>query len=279
MSQTNTNGNHVLKEKLENPAIVASLNRLLDRIEALEESVNTLHNTIREAPGMAAMATDIVDEALRNAREAGVDINQRSKNALMIANRLTEDKTVKNLHTILDAAQEAPGLLTMVADMFDAEMRRASESGIDIEERLRGILQLAMQLTNPDVLAVMQSGLKAAPTLPGLVSMATDMVDEQISGANTQGIDLGQRIKSIVLLTGKLTDPQTIASMDHILDPVAMETVGALGSAIAKCKNQPLQPLGLLGMARAFRDPDVQKAASFLIEIAKSMGQELNSAN
>ena len=272
------NGSHVLQEKLENPAVVASLNRLLDRIEALEESVTTLHNTIKEAPGMVAMTTDMVDEAIRTAKDSGIDINQRGKNVLQLAKRLTGDKTVENLNRLLDVAEEAPGLLTMVADIIDAEISRASESGINIEERLRNVLQLAVQLTNPETLSILKNSLEAAPTIPGLLSMATDMVDEQMNGAKTKGIDIGQRIKSLVTIADKLTDPQTIESMEHILDPDAMQTVGALGSAIARCKNQPHKPVGLIGMARAFRDPDVQKAAGFLMEIVKSMGKELNTS-
>lgn len=41
-------------------------------------------------------------------------------------------------------------------------------------------------------------------------------------------------------------------------------------------KTQPRRPVGLLGLLRGFRDPDVQKPVALLLAVAKRCGQTLS---
>ena len=273
MTTSNTNGSP--SPTTEDASLADSINRLLHKMDSLESKVNMLQRTMQEAPGMAAMATDMVDEALRNARASGIDVNARIKNTATLAHRITDESTMAGLEKILTLSQDAPGLVSMVADILDNQIKNAAASGIDIEARLQAVKQLLIQLTDPATMSALQQGLTALSDAPGLISMATDMVDEQIGSANTKGVDLGSRIKSILTLAHRLSDPDTTAALEHILEPRAVEAVGAMGSAIAESKNQPHKPVGPLGLMKALRDPDVQRATSYLVEIARRMGQEL----
>lgn len=273
MTTSNSNGSP--SPAAEDASLADSINRLLHKMDSLESKVNMLQRTVQEAPGMAAMATDIIDEALRNASASGVDVNTRIKNTAHMAYRLTDESTMASLQKIVTLSQEAPGLISMVADILDSQIRNAAASGIDIEARIQAVKQLLIQLTDPSTMHALQQGLTALSDAPGLISMATDMVDEQIGSANSKGVDLGSRIKSILTLAHRLSDPDTTAALEHILEPRAVEAVGALGTAIAESKNQPHKPVGPLGLMKALRDPDVQRATSYLVEIGKRLGQEL----
>ena len=76
------NGAAVLQDRLNDPGTTAVLNRLLDRIEALEQAVTTLTDTVQQAPGMVAMMTDIVDETYREAQASGTDVEQQLQGGL-----------------------------------------------------------------------------------------------------------------------------------------------------------------------------------------------------
>ena len=212
MTPSNPNGSATMA----NDTLAVSINQLIHKIDALDNKVNRLQQTLQEAPGMAAMATDIIDEAIRT-------------------------------------------------------------TGVDVESRAKAGLQILVQLTEPATLAALQQGLQALSDAPGLISMVADIMDEQIGTATQEGIDIGMRLKGLLALANRLSDPNTTASLEHVLEPRAVAAIGALGTAIAESKNQSHSPVGPLGLIRALRDPDVQRATSFLVAIAKRMGQELKN--
>ncbi|MCB8981291.1 MAG: DUF1641 domain-containing protein [Ardenticatenaceae bacterium] len=175
------NGSATLQAKLNEPQTVAALTRLLDRIESLEQTVNTLADLVQQGPGMAAMVGDMVDETVRSAAARGVDIEARLRAGLAIAEKLTAPEMVAKLDQLLAFADEAPGLVAMVGDMVDE-----TAVSLDLESRLRMGLQIAEKATQPanlaqlgemfEVLLEAESGMLSPEAVRTLGSMAQSMV-------------------------------------------------------------------------------------------------------
>ncbi len=279
MDNATSNGKTSLQARLEEPQVLAAMNRLLDRIDSLEETVDTLHMAIKEGPGFAAMVTDMVDDTIRTAAASGIDVEHRAKNALTLAERVTDDKTSASLDQALTLAQEAPGLVAMMADMFDEAVRNAAAEGVDLESRLKGVLQLAGQLTEPGTLEALHTVLGLLGEAPGFVAMVADMADEQIRTAAAEGIDVDARLKGILKLTGRLTDPETTHALEGLLDVNSVHAVGALGQALAHSQDKAPEAIGPMGLWKKLKDPDVQYAMGFLMNVAQHMGRELKAGS
>ena len=175
------NGSATLQAKLNEPQTVAALTRLLDRIESLEQTVNTLADLVTQGPGMAAMVGDMVDETVRSAAARGVDIEARLRAGLAVAEKLTAPDMVAKLDQLLAFANEAPGLVAMVGDMVDE-----TAVTLDLESRLKMGLQIAEKATQPanlaqlgemfEVLLEAESGMLSPDAVRTLGSMAQSMV-------------------------------------------------------------------------------------------------------
>ena len=228
------NGSATLQAKLNEPQTVAALTRLLDRIESLEQTVNTLADLVTQGPGMAAMVGDMVDETVRSAAARGVDVEQRLQTALTLAEKLTAPAMVDKLDRLLALADEAPGMAAMVGDMVDETVRSAAARGVDIEARLRAGLAIAEKLTAPDMVAKLDQLLAFANEAPGLVAMVGDMVDE-----TAVTLDLESRLKMGLQIAEKATQPANLAQLGEMfevlleaesgmLSPEAVRTLGSM---------------------------------------------------
>lgn len=54
----------------------------------------------------------------------------------------------------------------------------------------------------------------------------------------------------------------------------ALMIFNALGDAICRCEKEP-EPIGVVGLMRALREPEVQKALGMLVNIARELGKNL----
>jgi uncharacterized protein YjgD (DUF1641 family) len=269
--ESNQNGAALLQLRLNDPQTADTLNRLLDRIDSLEATVGRLADVVEQAPGFTAMVGDMADETVRQAAANGVDIEERLQTALALAEKLTAPKTAEKIDQLLAMADEAPGLAAMVGDMIDDTQRKAAANGIDIEARVSAGLGLAEKLTHPNTVQQLNQLLEMADTAPGFIAMVGDMADEAYRNALAQGIDLESLISQGKTAASKLS----ILMESGILDDGALNVVGATGKALARASREPVQPVGLMGMLSALRDPDTQHALGFLLNVSQKLGQEL----
>ncbi len=54
----------------------------------------------------------------------------------------------------------------------------------------------------------------------------------------------------------------------------ALMLFNALGDAICRCEREP-EPVGLVGLMKALREPEVQKAIGMLLNIARELGKNI----
>jgi len=119
-----------LAEKLTAPAMMEKLEGLLKFAD--------------QAPGLISMTMDMVDEGYKRSAQNGVYIEERMGNALAMAEKLTAPAMVEKLDGLLTLADQAPGLISMMVDSFDEQMRRMDVGSIDIE----GLMELGKEATS-----------------------------------------------------------------------------------------------------------------------------------
>ncbi len=144
-----------IAEKLTAPPMVEKLNGLL----AFADQI----------PGLIAMTTDMVDESLKKANERGLDLETRLMAALQIAEKFTDPKMTKKLDSLFELADQAPGLIAMVMDMIDEEIKNSPLKELD----LNALLEVGTQISH----AVIDAKYLPDAKVGGIFSMIKTMKD------------------------------------------------------------------------------------------------------
>ncbi len=169
------------------------LERLLDRLDRLEGRLATIEAAVAQVPAAVATLTDVVDDLVRRAREAGVDLDDRGRRALGLLERLSAPETVAALEALLDQlpraaalAEQAPAMVATAVDVLDDLAGQARARGVDLETTVTGVLTVADRLRktldSPEVAALMTSGVLAPSTLQVLGSAGRALADVQGEG-------------------------------------------------------------------------------------------------
>lgn len=180
------------------------------------------------------------------------------------------DARLAPLAPVLDAA---PAAVAVAGDTFDEYARAVG----DLDDRLRAGLALIERLTEPATLRRMQALLDLVESAPDAVAMLADSFDETARAMADQGIDLAEIVPS---LTAALTMHLKLAQDPRVRSLVESPELfdAALGSltsatrAVANASRAPARPLGPLALLSALRDPDVQVALGFAVDVARRFG-------
>jgi len=166
---------------------------------------------------MVSMVADMADDMYKQAARRGVEIDERLKHAVELAEKLTAPKVYGKINDLLNFLEQAPGLISMSADMADDVVRRATEKGIDIDSRFRATLDLVERLTAPQIYEKLNGLLQATEQMPGMVSMFADMADDTYRQAANRGIDIDERLRTGLELAEKLTAPDVLDKINQLL--------------------------------------------------------------
>jgi len=181
-----------LQDRLTSEKTLNTLNRLLDRLDTIEATVERLEQTIQRVPGMLAMAGDMADEAYAKAQHRGVEIEDRLKTATHIAERLTSPEMTKRMDQFITFSEQLPGLIAMGMDVLDDGYRSACERGIDIETLSKQGLYVLKQLTellqSHEFKALMNSGVLEPETLKIIAYAGDAMVESQQQTSKSVGL-------------------------------------------------------------------------------------------
>lgn len=178
------------------------------------------------------------------------------------------------LGPLLDAA---PGALAMLGDTFD---EFSNELG-DLDERLRAGLRLLERVTRPQTLAQLEAAIELLDAMPGAVAMLGDSFDELAREAAARGVPLDRIVpelgRTIAMLLELLTQEQIqqLLSSDLLL-PNAIEALATAARALAVTQYSGTEPLGLFGALAAMREPEVQRALGFALDVARRFGTNLS---
>lgn len=142
----------------------------LARIEAavarIELRVERVEAHARAAVGTA---TDAADRWVDEARGRGVDVDERARAAMRLAERVTDPRVVAALERALDLATRAPDLAATAMDAVDGILARMHDAGIDADDRGRRLLRALERLTSPEALDLLGLLLSRLDAIHGVL--------------------------------------------------------------------------------------------------------------
>lgn len=261
---------------------------VLDRLDAIERRLARIEpalDALHHLPAAAASAVDVVDEQAGRLRDRGVDPEERLMRLLDLTERLTNDDTMAALEGALALASGGPGLASMAVDIVDEQTGRLRDRGVDVQERLARAGALLERVSDPATMDALESALDLADQAPGLASMAVDIVDEQAGRLREAGIDPAHALTNgahAALQFASLVGPREIHALKTLLAsealaPEAVAVISAAAQALVECQGRERQKVGVFGLARALREPDIQRALDFLLGVARRFGAALEA--
>lgn len=173
--------------------------------------------------------------------------------------------------------EQAPGMLALAGDTFDEV---AGE--LDLDARSRAAARVLERLSRPATLARVEQLLDLSEQLPGLLALIGDSLDEFARDQSERGVDVelvmhnfGRTLDALLRLIGSEQLRRLLES--DLLLPGAIESLGEAARALANAQRGSVHPLGPFGLLRALRDPDVQHALGFAIDVARRFGHQLTT--
>ncbi len=166
-----TQGIALLQERINEPETAQRISRLLDRLESIEAALERVEQALARGPALVSTFADIADEAADKAQASGVDLHERIRVSLALAERLTDPATVAAMTGLLarlDKIEEVtallddlPGFISMMVDAVDEIYQGAEAVGISIDARVRSTFALGEKLTAPATVDALDQVLDA----------------------------------------------------------------------------------------------------------------------
>lgn len=145
-----------------------------------------------------------------------------------------------------EVADQVPGLAEMGLDVFDEAARR-----YDLDARSQAAVTLLERVSRADTLERLTQVVELLDALPGQVELALDTVDELAADAEAKGVDLSRLVPEGTALLTKFI----------VAHQAAMASPG--------------EQMGLFGLLRAAREPELRRALAFLVTLGRSLGDQL----
>ena len=254
-----------LREDMRNPDTLRLLRAVLKRLDVIHLAVESADGLLRRADTLTENVAGSVAE-LRGVADGEMIVALAS-----LANRTPE------LVETLDALQPA-----LESDAFKQLVRPE-------------VLESLAKLTEHSDLL-----LFAAETAKGFLERAESIADNAAGGVNELRSILGDNPKGLILtmthlgslLPGlqsalaafvKLNDAGAIEALlsSNVLAPEVVRIVGNMGDALhATHSHESVSPtrMGIFGLMKSMRDPDVQRALGFFQRFLKEFGSRLPGA-
>lgn len=111
-----------------------------------------------------------------------------------------------------------------------------------------------------------------APLVGGLV----DTADAHVMGSSGGADDFDARVQRVVALLARLSQPQVLRTLEHLVNLVPH--LHDLPEIVVEAKARgPGQRHGLFGLLGVLREPHVQRAVGVAVEAARAMGARLET--
>jgi hypothetical protein len=241
MSDTTTPGVEISPNGPTVDALTDALRRIEQRIDHLDRVAARLEELTNQVPPMIAVATDWFDEVSRRAANQGIDLEQRGERLAELLERLTASDTFPALRKLLERVDQLDALLTKLDEA------------------------------------------------PALLATVADIADEWADRLHAEGFDMErsveQGLRAALWLGERISENELnrlgILLRSDVLEPHALAVVGKTGRALATCHEEHAcdakvpDQIGLVGLLRAFNDPDIRRALGFLVRVGKCFGHSL----
>ncbi|CAG1021953.1 hypothetical protein DOJK_01349 [Patescibacteria group bacterium] len=229
------------------------------------------------------------DKAKEPASQESLDISKITELLTHLSVRI--DSLERSLANIEGITKKLPMVTAITTDAIDEYYRNAVKSGIDIEERCKKVGEMLIQITDPKKIDTLSQVIKNIDTLtlllkqfervPDTLAMIVDSFDELYKNAERSGIDFELIMKQGKDAASKMnellrSDELKALMNSGILNPKTVRIVAQAGCALADCKEDRPEKIGIIGLIKALGNGDIQSALGFLMSFGKRFGQLLN---
>ncbi len=274
-----------LRQKLNEPGTADLLLQILDRLDVIALTVNSVDGFLRRSDtiieNVASSVRDVRDNApLRNIDsekaisalstsmpeliEALPRLTQALPQLLELSERLKDPATAAALNTLLDKMD----VIALTITALDGFLRRSDTIIENVAKSVHDV-RTGTQAAGFDLNASLQALPQLGQTLPQ-VAEALPLLTERLP----QLMNVADQVQTVLasaefnaLMGSGIFSPETVAVVSHAGD--------ALVESYNTNKANPHQ-VGLMGLLRALGDPDVQRGLGFLVDFGKRFGQQIN---
>ncbi|PRQ01040.1 hypothetical protein ENSA5_27220 [Enhygromyxa salina] len=111
--------------------------------------------------------------------------------------------------------------------------------------------------------------------LPGLLATFGNTIDD-IAGRDGE-VNFDLRLRRALAVIVKLGDPGLLEALERLLEPETMAVLADAGAQLPSAAADPGEARGVFGLVGVLREPEVQRATSFLIHFARRLGRTLDA--
>lgn len=271
-----------LRQRLDDPATAAALNEILDRLDVIALSVNSLDGLLRRSDVIIESARDGVNDLRQSAPkdldlettltqlgqslpavlESLPELSRSLPQLTRLAARLNEPETSAAIDTVLDNA----AVLALAAQSADGLLKR---SDVIIENVAGSVRDVVGSDTAGNATMFEQALLALAQLREALPSLV--QILPRLTRTLPRLLDVTEQLEVI------LNSPEFEALMGSgVFAPKTVGIVGEAGKAVVEVYDEQMAkatPAGRMDLFRALGDPDVQRALGFMIEFARRFGK------
>lgn len=250
-----SNAQELLAERLSDPRTVESLLRLLDRLDVIAFTAEALEGFLKRAEVVAdSIAQGVADLRRLSGDEVGPDLLARLPQLARAGLRMADAVDRPEVTRLADS-----GLLERFAEPRTIDAAKALVDKLELVvfllEALEGFLK-----RGDEIAASMAAG---AEDLKGL--------------ADGPG---GEKVRQVLGTLPDLVDAGALLAEAGMFEPKTVQVLAQLGRNVAESydevKRAPEQaPIGVLGLLKALKDPQVARSIRLGLAIAKRYGREL----
>ena len=280
MANSSTNGHAQL-----DPETVAALRRLAHRMEEIEFMLDMLSSFMQRGPEIADNVGSIVLE-IRESYEQSTEkqqLQQVQENLSRLKNLATSDQIN---HMILAIESLSQALASPEIQHFLQE---------DFADTAATLARLARRMEELEfMLNMLSSFMQRGPEIADNVGSIVLEIRESYEQSTEK-----QQLKQIISHLKQYATPEKIEQLlvaaeevrrviespqvqsllrSSVLNPEAVQVVSQIAEALiesTRVAHATPQKIGLLGLLKAMRDPDVQRSMGFAMAFAKTFGQHL----
>lgn len=271
-----------LTARLDDPAVVESLNRLLDQLPLLSFAAEAASGFIRRSdviidnaarqfaeiremsfmqstpewteslPGLVKTGANLADAASRPA------FNNLLNNGLI--EELGKPETINLIKRLLDKLE----LIVFAVEAVDSFLRRGDAMMENARDSLRDVAKLA---PSQDIIEQLS---KLAASAPQLLALATGLLDAGLISKMNHLADAGDTIFNSGLL-----EPKKIAMISEVGE-VLTETFEATKRDQQHGKTP--KKLGIFDLIGLLNDPNIQASLALMLDFSRRYGQRVRTA-
>ncbi|MFT7519551.1 MAG: hypothetical protein ACI9MC_001693 [Kiritimatiellia bacterium] len=239
-----------LAARLANADVGAALVRVLDRLESIEGTLQTLDTVAQKAPVLIQGAAHTADWVMAQAEERGIDMFELGFRGLEMAEKAAKPANIDALSELVDALPTA----SFAADAGGKVLTALQNSDVDMDAVVNSTADLAVKATK----------MIGTPGFDKLVNAALD-ADKLEKSAD-----------ALVRLMEVVQTPEFQKLLDSgLLDSSVLGTVGTATTALVETRKSGWDPVGIFGMLGVLGDKDVQRAVGFGAAVARRLGAAL----